>query len=278
MKKMSEISVVMSVYNGGRYIAAAIDSTLNQSFGDFEFIIVDDGSTDDTVSIIRNFGDKRIKLIQNNHNYIDSLNVGINYASGEYIARMDADDIMHVDRLKIQHAIMEEEQSITVCGTWMRRFGANISSDNLVGKVSGLIENPLMRFTQGDCIANPTSMIRTAFLREHKLQYENYAYAEDFKFWAEVAKLGGQFYIDSQPLLYYRISEFQVSALKASEQKRVTELIIKEIMEYLIIQRSVEYPELKMSFETLEVLSNKGLMTKQEIMNLFQNIFKRIKM
>lgn len=278
MKKMSEISVVMSVYNGGRYIAAAIDSTLNQSFGDFEFIIVDDGSTDDTVSIIRNFGDKRIKLIQNNHNYIDSLNVGINYASGEYIARMDADDIMHVDRLKIQHAIMEEEQSITVCGTWMRRFGANISSDNLVGKVSGLIENPLMRFTQGDCIANPTSMIRTAFLREHKLQYENYAYAEDFKFWAEIAKLGGQFYIDSQPLLYYRISESQVSMLKASEQKRTTDLIIREIMEYLIMQRSIEYPELKMSFETLEVLSNKGLIVKQEIINLFQNIFKRINM
>lgn len=278
MKKMSEISVVMSVYNGGRYIAAAIDSTLNQSFGDFEFIIVDDGSTDDTVSIIRNFDDERIKLIQNNHNYIDSLNVGINYASGEYIARMDADDIMHVDRLKIQHAIMEEEPGITVCGTWMRRFGANISSDNLVGKVSGLIENPLIRFTQGDCIANPTSMIRTAFLREHKLQYENYAYAEDFKFWAEVAKLGGQFYIDSQPLLYYRISESQVSALKASEQKRTTELIIKEIMEYLIMQRSVEYPELKVSFETLEVLNNKGLMTKQEIINLFQNIFRRIKM
>lgn len=278
MKKKSEISVVMSVYNGGRYIAAAIDSTLNQSFGDFEFIIVDDGSTDDTVSIIRNFDDERIKLIQNNHNYIDSLNVGINYASGEYIVRMDADDIMHVDRLKIQHAIMEEEPGITVCGTWMRRFGANISSDNLVGKVSGLIENPLIRFTQGDCIANPTSMIRTAFLREHKLQYENYAYAEDFKFWAEVAKLGGQFYIDSQPLLYYRISESQVSALKASEQKRTTELIIKEIMEYLIMQRSVEYPELKVSFETLEVLNNKGLMTKQEIINLFQNIFKRIRM
>lgn len=278
MKKMSEISVVMSVYNEGRYIAAAIDSTLNQSFGDFEFIIVDDGSTDDTVSIIRNFGDKRIKLIRNNHNYIDSLNVGINYASGEYIARMDADDIMHVDRLKIQHAIMEEEQSITVCGTWMRRFGANISSDNLVGKVSGLIENPLIRFTQGDCIANPTSMIRTAFLREHKLQYENYAYAEDFKFWAEVAKLGGQFYIDSQPLLYYRISESQVSVLKASEQKQTTDLIIREIIEYLIMQRSIEYPELKMSFETLEVLSNKGLIAKQEIINLFQSIFKRINM
>lgn len=278
MKKMSEISVVMSVYNGGGHIAAAIDSTLNQSFGDFEFIIVDDGSTDDTVSIIRTFDDKRIKLIQNNHNYIDSLNVGINYASGEYIARMDADDIMHVDRLKIQHAIMKEELGITVCGTWMRRFGANISSDNLVGKVSGLIENPLIRFTQGDCIANPTSMIRTAFLREHKLQYENYAYAEDFKFWTEIAKLGGQFYIDSQPLLYYRISESQVSVLKANEQKQTTDLIIREILEFLIMQRSIEYPELKMSFETLEVLSNKGLIAKQEIINLFQNIFNRIRM
>lgn len=274
---MSEISVIMPVYNGGGYIAEAIDSTLKQSFGDFEFIIVDDGSTDNTVANIRNFDDERIRLIQNHHNYIESLNVGINHASGKYIARMNADDLMHIDRLKIQHAIMENEPNITVCGTWMKRIGASTSFDNIAGEVSGMIENPLIKFIQGDCIANSTSMIRTAFLRKHNLQYENYAYAEDFKFWAEIAKLGGQFYIDSQPLLYHRISESQVSTLKASKQKQAIELIIKEIMEYLIMQRSLEYPELKISFETLEELSKKGLITKLEIISLFQIIFKRIK-
>lgn len=276
MKKMHEISIVMSVYNAERYITAAIDSVLNQSFSDFEFIIVDDGSTDNTINIIRSFDDGRIILIQNHHNYIDSLNVGINHASGKYIARMDADDIMHIDRLKIQYAIMEDEPDITVCGTWMKSIGVNALSSKLLGRVCGLIENSLLEFMHGDFMFNPTTMIRTAFLKEHGLQYENYPYAEDFKFWVDIAKLGGHFYIDSQPLLYYRMSESQISQQKDTEQKQTTEQIINEIMEYLLMQKRNEYPELIISFNALEVLCKKGLVSKTEIIGLFRNVFRKI--
>ena len=114
---MCEISVVMPVYNSGKYVNEAIRSVLAQSFDDFEFIIVDDGSTDNTQSIIHSFVDTRIKFIQNKHDFIGSLNRGMSSATGKYVARMDADDIMHIDRLKIQHAVMQRHSEITICGT-----------------------------------------------------------------------------------------------------------------------------------------------------------------
>lgn len=269
---MCEISVVMPVYNAEMYVKDAIESVLKQSFGVFEFIIIDDGSTDKTCSIIQSFDDKRIKLIVNKHDFIDSLNLGLDSAEGKYIARMDADDIMHVDRLKIQYSIMENETEITVCGAGIVRFGTNLRPESLV-HFSGLIENPLLKFIQRNFLFHPTAMIRTDFLREHKLKYENYFYAEDFKFWTEIAKMGGQFYIDNQPLLYYRISDNQVSKQKSEEQKATTEIIITEIIDYLIEQNKSEYSELSMTFSNLCQLREKGLITKYEISVFFQNLF-----
>lgn len=269
---MCEISVVMPVYNAEMYVKDAIESVLKQSFGVFEFIIIDDGSTDKTCSIIQSFDDKRIKLIVNKHDFIGSLNLGLDSAEGKYIARMDADDIMHVDRLKIQYSIMENETEITVCGAGIVRFGANLRPESLA-HFSGLIENPLLKFIQRNFLFHPTAMIRTNFLREHKLKYENYFYAEDFKFWTEIAKMGGQFYIDNQPLLYYRISDNQVSKQKSEEQKATTEIIITEIIDYLIEQNKSEYSELSMTFSNLCQLREKGLITKYEISVFFQNLF-----
>lgn len=269
---MCEISVVMPVYNAEIYVKDAIESVLKQSFGVFEFIIIDDGSTDKTCSIIQSFDDKRIKLIVNKHDFIDSLNLGLDSAEGKYVARMDADDIMHVDRLKIQYSIMENETEITVCGAGIVRFGTNLRPESLV-HFSGLIENPLLKFIQRNFLFHPTAMIRTDFLREHKLKYENYFYAEDFKFWTEIAKMGGQFYIDNQPLLYYRISDNQVSKQKSEEQKATTEIIITEIIDYLIEQNKSEYSELSMTFSNLCQLREKGLITKYEISVFFQNLF-----
>lgn len=117
MKK--QISVIMAAYNAEKYIGEAIESTLGQSFSDLEIIIVDDGSTDATRSIVRSYPDERLKLIENKHDYIGSLNIGLKTASGKYIARMDADDIMHIDRLKIQYAIMEEDPRTTICSSWI---------------------------------------------------------------------------------------------------------------------------------------------------------------
>ena len=91
---MPEITVLMPVRNGERYIKESIDSVLNQTLTDFEFLIIDDGSTDRTVEIIQGYTDKRIRLVRKEHQFIQNLNEGLELASGSYIARMDADDIM----------------------------------------------------------------------------------------------------------------------------------------------------------------------------------------
>lgn len=103
------LSVVMSVYNAEKYLSQAIESILNQSFEDFEFIIIEDCSTDNSLKIIKNYAinDKRIRIIQKAKNkkmrgFIENLNIGLSEAKGKYIARMDSDDISHPDRFEKQ--------------------------------------------------------------------------------------------------------------------------------------------------------------------------------
>ncbi|MDL2223482.1 glycosyltransferase [Bacteroidales bacterium OttesenSCG-928-M11] len=274
---MSKISVVMPVYNAEKYISESIDSVLKQSYSNFEFIIIDDGSTDNTLNIIQSYNDKRILLLQNNHDYIVSLNKGLQYAKGKYIARMDADDVMHIDRLRIQHAIMEEEPSITVCGTWMTHFGEDIQAGNIARSLNGLIEDPLLLFLRGNFIFHPTTCIRRDFLVKHNLAYQPYDHAEDYKLWSEIAKRNGTFYIESQPLLYYRISKDQVSFIKKEEQQKTSSLIKKGLIDFLIKNNATDYPLLS----ELEKIMTKGidseLLQKDEVYSFFCNLFIRNK-
>ena len=95
----------------------------------------------------------------------------------------------------------------------MNSIGTYSQTNGLLSTLSGLVEQPLLKFTKGNFLFHPTTMIRMDFLKKNALKYENCPYAEDFKFWVEIAKSGGRFYIDSQPLLYYRISDSQVIAV-----------------------------------------------------------------
>lgn len=116
------VSVCMPIYNAAPFLRMCIDSILSQSFDDFELIIVDDGSTDESVDIVLTYTDCRIKLIRNRHNYIESLNRSIAEAVGKYIARMDSDDVMPIDRLKTQYAFMEGHPEIDVLSGALAMF------------------------------------------------------------------------------------------------------------------------------------------------------------
>lgn len=272
-KQTPPISIVLPAYNAEMHIRDAIDSIICQSFADFECIIVDDGSTDGTCEIVRSFADNRIVLLENKHDFIASLNLGMNAARGKYIARMDADDIMHPDRLKIQHAIMEAEPSITVCGVWMQHIGEGVAPGSIAGSISGLVEYPLLQFLKGNFMFHPTAMIRKIFLETNQLNYENYAYAEDLKLWTEIAKLGGVFYIENQPLLYYRISEMQVTNQKSEEQKATAERILLETLNWLLYRNKDNYPELEDCFKSLITLQEKDLLNFSGTLQILQKIF-----
>ncbi|HEY4799706.1 MAG TPA: glycosyltransferase family 2 protein, partial [Bacteroidia bacterium] len=125
------ISVLMPVYNAEKYLCEAIDSILQQTFTDFEFLIIDDGSTDKSVDIIRSYSDKRIVLTTKpcNTGLIDTLNMGIQLARGKYIARMDADDISVAGRLKSQYQYMENNPDVLVVGSLYQCIGTDIVYD-----------------------------------------------------------------------------------------------------------------------------------------------------
>jgi len=263
----------MPVFNGEKYIKEAIDSVLQQSFEDFEFIIIDDGSTDASIDIVRSYSDRRIRLLENKHDFIGSLNLGLQTAVGKYIARMDADDVMHIDRLRIQHRIMEDEPSFTVCGSWMTFFGEKVYH-SLSNQLFGVIDYPLVRLLSNCFVNHPTVIVRKSFLEEHHLQYERYMFAEDYKLWAEVAKADGVFYIESQPLLNYRISVNQVSNTKRNEQIASSIRVKEEILEHLINI----YEERLLLYDlhnSLNSLKDKGLVTLEEIFVFFHTFFVR---
>lgn len=117
---MPKVTVLMTVYNGKPYLKECIESVLTQAYDDFEFLIVDDGSIDDSIGLIRSYSDNRIKVIENEKNMgqVKSLNIGLNMAGGEYIARIDQDDMMVQGRLNRQVEFLNKRDDITVVGTW----------------------------------------------------------------------------------------------------------------------------------------------------------------
>ena len=169
---MPKISVVMPAYNAEKYIGEAIESILNQTFKDFEFIIINDGSVDHTKEIIQKYNDSRIVLLENDKNrgIVLSLNKGLDAATGEYIARMDADDIALMNRLERQAEYLDEHKDIGVLGTGICIFGEKIKEQKRVFTTNSeqlkaeLIFNP--------CIAHPTVMIRKSVLQKYNFAFQ----------------------------------------------------------------------------------------------------------
>jgi hypothetical protein len=121
---MPKVTVLMAVYNGGRYLREAVESILCQTFHDFQFLIINDGSTDNTRDLIRSYDDARIVLVDNKHNVgqTQSLNRGLDLAAGQLIARQDADDISEPERLAEQVAFLERRREVALLGTWYKEI------------------------------------------------------------------------------------------------------------------------------------------------------------
>ena len=228
------ISVVMVCYNASPYIQEAIDSVLNQTFRDFEFIIVDDGSTDDTVDIIKQYCDNRIVFISNTHDYIDSLNVGMNVAKGRYIARMDADGISINTRLELQYNFMETYIDVDIvagCET----FGYSTPTF----KRAPLKHNEIMTsLLMNKVLCTPSVMMRKSTLLRifpnNIIYQKSYVYAEDYKLWVDIIKGGGMFFNLPEVLLKYRRSDSQVTCVTHSEMAMATQRIQGEYAQFIL--------------------------------------------
>lgn len=212
------VSVVMPVYNGEKYLREAIDSVLNQSFSDFEFIIINDGSTDSTESIILSYVDERIKYIkQKNFGVGSSLRIGCNLAKGKYIARMDADDICFPERFAIEIAYLQKNRATVLVSSAVRYINEN--GDD-IGRSFPYTKNFAIkkRIESYNPICHPCVMMRRSAY-ELSNGYLNVQPFEDRILWLSLLKQG-KLYNFRFPLLKYRILSNSISRSISLNQKK----------------------------------------------------------
>lgn len=216
---MPKVSVLLSNYNGDKHLDESISSVLSQTYKDFEFIIVDDASTDSSRKVIENYHDKRIKkyYAEKNRNIAYSLNLALSMASGEYIARIDSDDAWELNKLEIQVQYMDNHPECGACFTKVNIIDAysNIAND-VYGEYFQLFNNAENRsqkewlrffFYQGNCLCHPSVVIRRSAL-ERIGEYYHLAYvpAEDYELWTRIV-MKYPIHILEEKLVRYRWEE-----------------------------------------------------------------------
>ncbi|MGZ3903042.1 MAG: glycosyltransferase [Bacteroidia bacterium] len=216
------ISVVMPAFNVGPFIKESIASTLDQTFSDFELIIINDGSTDNTEEEIKKFTDPRILYIKNekNLNLANSLNKAMRVAKGKYIARMDADDISAADRLEKQYNFLEKNLSIGICGSQLEVFGMMTGHMNYPLKQKDL----LLRLLITSCFGNNVVMFRKKILEEHDLYFDSrYTCADDYECWTRwlLVTEGLNF---KESLMKYRVRSNSLSQNRLKQRSEIKDI------------------------------------------------------
>ncbi len=218
----------MPVHNGAAFVSAAITSILQQTLVDFEFVIIDDGSKDESYNIISSFSDSRIRVIRNPSNLglIATLNLGIREANGKYVARMDADDVALPERLKKQVERLESDTAVSVVSSYVEFI-------NLDSEVTGVWDTDRAATTEEEirsmmmrtnCIAHPTIMMR----RDLALYFgynSTQKGAEDWDLWMRMLTSGKRIVKLPEVLLHYRIHPGSITGKDKVAEVREVRLI-----------------------------------------------------
>ena len=190
-EKAAKVTVLMPAYNAGKFIAEAIESVLQQTFTDFELVIIDDGSTDNTAEIIQSFSDRRIHLIHQSHNGIAAaLNKGLGIVESEYIARFDADDICFPDRLMQQVSFLDENQDYIITGSdaeYISEDGEHLFYFRCIGHTHDeIIEkiNSYCPFIHSAVMYRKNAVIKASGYSIHAHNFE------DYLLWTQILKFG----------------------------------------------------------------------------------------
>ena len=233
---MPRCTVLMPVYNCEPYLAAAIQSILDQTFPDFHLLIVDDGSTDHSPEIASAFADARITVVRNetNQGIVAALNRGLAAIQTEYIARMDGDDLAVPDRLARQIETMDAHPEIGLCGGEVARFHPDGTSQGVQPWMRPLTHTAIQfQLLFHNPICHITVMLRRSVMAHHGLTYSaQYPYAEDYELWT---RLGQRTRLANIPQLLarYRLHSDSSSARHRTEQRRSRWLIRLQQASYL---------------------------------------------
>lgn len=245
---MPEISVILPVYNTlETFLREAVESILNQSFSDFELIIINDGSSNNAEDVIKSYADKRIIYIRNEENLgiIKALNNALKIAKGKYIARMDSDDVSYTERFALQHKFMEENPDYGVCGSNILITQSGSCKVSEYYSEHEKIKYAMLFF--GSHLCHPTVFIRKSILDKYKFFYnEKDTFAEDYGLWLNLLDKV-KFYNLKEILLRYRVHEKNISVVyKDIQDEMRIRLMMKFQKNYLGLQTdNLEIPLLK---------------------------------
>jgi glycosyltransferase involved in cell wall biosynthesis len=244
-----KITVLMSVYNGGSFLGPAIESILGQSHADFEFIVIDDGSSDGSADTIASYRDRRLRVIRHPENagLAARLNQGFAVASGRYIARMDADDISMPERLERQITFMQAHPYVGACGTWIEVTGGGVTQ-RWEYPVSHRAIHARLLF---DCaMAHPTVMFDRLRLQKARLSYDSsYPCAQDYDLWCRAVEDLSLANIP-EVLLIRHLHADQVGRRDANAQQRWAATIRRRQLERLGIKLTDQHGALHEAIST----------------------------
>lgn len=257
------VSIITSVYNCEDYIESMIKSIINQTYSEWEMIIIEDDSIDQTLKVLHKFQDMRIKVIHNTENcgLTVNLNRAIEMAKGEYILRIDGDDIAYPDRVEKQVNYMEQHQDIALAGCWMRTFGASKTI------CQSSVDDARLRIKLlfNACMYHPTFIVRKTVIDQHHIRYnERLRYAQDYDFEysvSKVAKLGNL----PEILMHYRVHENQITQSKYKQQLECANMTRKKILNDLQVDISDTDLEIWSSFCLDEIKEPKEYKKAEEI-------------
>ncbi len=272
------VTVLMPVYNCEKYLSTSIESILHQTFTDFEFIILDDGSTDDSINIIQSYcaQDQRIRLIRNDQNMgiAYSLNKGINIAKGKYIARMDADDISKPERLEKQVEFLETHNEVGILGCCAQVVDA---SGKLIEHYSVPENHSLIVWILpfGRAFAHPTVMMRTDLIQNIGGYSTDIIYGQDVDLWIRaVGKT--QFANLMEELFIYRTHANSVTGTHRQKQLENVSTSRKKFISDTL-QQPVENGKIELLFQSIKPFHDLNAIQISQVIQLKINIFNDMK-
>ena len=215
------------------YLEQAVNSILSQTYSNFELIIIDDASTDDSIKYLENIDDERIVLIKNEKNLGPAIsrNEGIDIARGEYIAILDSDDISRPDRLKYQLDFMENNPEVIVCGSWFEKFGIENQIRKPLIEDFELYRCQLLFSNTPLTLCHSTAMIRKSMLDENNIRYDvTLPKAQDYGMWVVCSNYGKITILD-KVLVKYRTHEMQISTKTREAQTDLADLVSRRQLE-----------------------------------------------
>ena len=231
---MAKVSVVMPVYNTpDEVLKEAVESILNQTYKDFELLVINNGSCSDITTVIDKYSDSRIKYyeIKENHGVAAARNLGIEKMSGEYYAVMDSDDIASPDRLEKQVQIFEAEPDVLLCASWFKRFPEEVV-------VKAPLKPGLLDFLKRDFLGHSTVMIRIGNKKEFLYQ-EEYEVCDDIELYSRLI-MKGRFYVIPEALVNYRFEGKGISIKKSNKVSECAKKIKNQQMEFLTSDKKLQ--------------------------------------